>query len=62
MSVPGSSDVVPFSFDDVEGPAADRVGDESMGFKQVMAGFNFSRALIGLQRVGPAQASLDEAW
>ncbi len=38
------------------------VGDEGMGFKQVMAGFDFSRALIGLQCVGPAPASLDEAW
>ena len=43
-------------FDDVEVPAADMVGDEGMGFKQVMAGFDFSRALIGLQCVGPAQA------
>lgn len=49
-------------FDDVEVPAGNMVGDEGMGFKQVMAGFDFSRALIGLQCVGPAQASLDEAW
>ena len=38
------------------------VGDEDMGFKQVMAGFGFSCALIGLQCVGPAQASLGDAW
>ncbi len=28
-------------FDDVEVPAANMVGDEGMGFKQVMAGFDF---------------------
>jgi cyclohexanecarboxyl-CoA dehydrogenase len=27
-----------------------------------MQGFDYSRALIGLQCVGAAQASLDEAW
>ena len=27
-----------------------------------MQGFDFSRALIGLQCIGPAQASLDETW
>ena len=30
-------------FDDVEVPAANMVGDEGMGFKQVMAGCDFSR-------------------
>ncbi|PPR63319.1 MAG: Acyl-CoA dehydrogenase [Alphaproteobacteria bacterium MarineAlpha4_Bin2] len=49
-------------FDDVEIPAENMVGDEGMGFKQVMGGFDFSRALIGLQCVGPARASLDETW
>jgi len=49
-------------FDDVAVPAENMIGDEGMGFKQVMAGFDFSRALIGLQCVGPAQVSLDEAW
>ena len=29
---------------------------------QVMQGFDYSRALIGLQCVGAAQASLDETW
>ena len=49
-------------FDDVRVPASHRVGDEGKGFTQVMQGFDYSRALIGLQCVGAAQASLDEAW
>ena len=32
------------------------------GFGQVMQGFDYTRALIGLQCVGPALASLDETW
>lgn len=32
------------------------------GFSQVMAGFDYSRALIALQCIGAAQASVDEAW
>ena len=39
-----------------------RLGDEGKGFTQVMQGFDYSRALIGLQCCGAAQASLDEAW
>ena len=49
-------------FDDVRVPASHLVGDEGKGFTQVMQGFDYSRALIGLQCVGAAQASLDEAW
>ncbi len=49
-------------FDDVRVPASHRLGDEGKGFTQVMQGFDYSRALIGLQCVGAAQASLDEAW
>lgn len=49
-------------FDDVRVPASHRLGDEGRGFTQVMQGFDFSRALIGLQCCGAAQASLDEAW
>lgn len=48
--------------DDVRVPASHRLGEEGKGFTQVMQGFDYSRALIGLQCVGPAQASLDEAW
>ncbi len=49
-------------FDDVRVPASQRLGDEGKGFTQVMQGFDYSRALIGLQCIGAAQASLDEAW
>ncbi|MDB5895672.1 MAG: cyclohexanecarboxyl-CoA dehydrogenase [Rhodoferax sp.] len=48
--------------DDVKVPLSHRVGDEGKGFTQVMQGFDYSRALIGLQCCGAAQASLDEAW
>ncbi len=48
--------------DDVRVPLSHRLGDEGKGFTQVMQGFDYSRALIGLQCVGAAQASLDEAW
>ncbi|WP_295679619.1 acyl-CoA dehydrogenase family protein [uncultured Nevskia sp.] len=49
-------------FDQVRVPADHRLGDEGKGFSQVMAGFDYSRALIALQCLGAAQASLDEAW
>jgi cyclohexanecarboxyl-CoA dehydrogenase len=49
-------------FDDVKVPASHRLGEEGKGFTQVMQGFDYSRALIGLQCCGAAQASLDEAW
>ena len=49
-------------FDGVEVPVANRLADEGKGFAQVMQGFDYSRALIGLQCAGAAQASLDETW
>jgi len=49
-------------FDDVFVPAECMLGDENKGFSQIMAGFDYSRALIGLECIGPAQASVDEAW
>ncbi len=49
-------------FDDVQVPRANRLGAEGKGFTQVMQGFDFSRALIGLQCIAAAQASLDETW
>jgi cyclohexanecarboxyl-CoA dehydrogenase len=49
-------------FDEVRIPEQYRLGDEGKGFSQVMQGFDYSRALIGLQCCGAAQASLDEAW
>lgn len=49
-------------FDDVEIPEAFRLGEEGRGFFEVMNGFDFNRAFIGLMCVGAAQASLDETW
>ena len=49
-------------FDNVRVPAARRLGAEGEGFGQVMRGFDYSRALIGLQCLAAAQASLDETW
>lgn len=49
-------------FDDVRVPVSHRLADEGMGFVQVMQGFDYSRALIGLQCCAIAQASLDESW
>jgi cyclohexanecarboxyl-CoA dehydrogenase len=48
--------------DEVEVPVENRIADEGAGFKQVMAGFDFNRAAIGLECCGVAQASLDETW
>jgi cyclohexanecarboxyl-CoA dehydrogenase len=49
-------------FDNVKVDAKDLVGAEGGGFKQVMQGFDYSRALIGLQCLAPAFASLEETW
>ena len=49
-------------FDGVRVPADHRLAEEGMGFVQVMQGFDYSRALIGLQCCAAAQASLDESW
>lgn len=48
--------------DDVFVPAECLMAEENKGFSKIMAGFDYSRALIGLECVGPAQASLDETW
>ena len=48
--------------DDVEVPAEYMVGDEGEGFRQVMKGFDYSRALIGLQVLAAAGQSLQETW
>jgi len=47
-------------FDSVRVPAEDRIGEEGSGFIEVMQGFDFSRALIGLMCIGAAQQSVDE--
>lgn len=49
-------------FDDVRVPADNMLGGEGGGFVQVMQGFDFSRALIGLQCLAVARISLDETW
>jgi cyclohexanecarboxyl-CoA dehydrogenase len=48
--------------DGVRIPADHLLGAEGRGFSQVMQGFDFSRALIGLQCLGSAQQTLDETW
>lgn len=49
-------------FENVRVPLNHRLGDENRGFVQVMQGFDFSRALIGLQVLAVARAALDETW
>jgi cyclohexanecarboxyl-CoA dehydrogenase len=49
-------------FTDVRIPANHLIGEEGQGFTQEMQGFDFSRALIGLQCVGLAQVTLDDTW
>ena len=48
--------------DGVRVPANHRLGAEGAGFVQVMQGFDYSRALIGLQCLAVARQSLDETW
>jgi cyclohexanecarboxyl-CoA dehydrogenase len=49
-------------FENVRVPADHRLGDENRGFVQVMQGFDFSRALIGLQVLAVARVALEETW
>ena len=49
-------------FQDVKVPDEWRIGGEGEGFRSVMQGFDYSRALIGLQVLAPAAASLEETW
>jgi cyclohexanecarboxyl-CoA dehydrogenase len=49
-------------FENVRVPADHLLGAEGSGFVQVMKGFDFSRALIGLQVLGVARISLEETW
>lgn len=49
-------------FENVRIPVDHRLGDENKGFVQVMQGFDFSRALIGLQVLAVARVALDETW
>ncbi|CAB3792823.1 Acyl-CoA dehydrogenase [Paraburkholderia ultramafica] len=49
-------------FENVRVPVDHLLGDEGQGFVQVMQGFDFSRALIGLQVLAVAKVSLEETW
>ncbi|HIF08407.1 MAG TPA: cyclohexanecarboxyl-CoA dehydrogenase [Sneathiellales bacterium] len=49
-------------FDDVHIPADCLLGEEGEGFRQIMHGFDYSRAMIDFQCLGATQASLDDAW
>ena len=49
-------------FENVRVPVSHRLGEENKGFVQVMQGFDFSRALIGLQVLAVARIALEETW
>lgn len=49
-------------FDDAWIPEDHLLGEEGKGFTQVMQGFDFSRALIGLQCLAVAKVTVDETW
>lgn len=49
-------------FENVKVPLDHRLGGENKGFVQVMQGFDFSRALIGLQVLAVASAALEDTW
>lgn len=49
-------------FDEVRVPASHLLGEENKGFAQVMQGFDYSRALLGLLCLAVARTSLDETW
>jgi cyclohexanecarboxyl-CoA dehydrogenase len=49
-------------FDEVRIPSSHLIGEENRGFMQVMQGFDYSRALIGLQCLAVAKISLEETW
>ena len=49
-------------FENVRVPGDHLLGAPGAGFVQVMQGFDFSRALIGLQVLAVARQALDETW
>ncbi|MFO1220703.1 MAG: cyclohexanecarboxyl-CoA dehydrogenase [Burkholderiaceae bacterium] len=49
-------------FENVRVAGDHRLGAENKGFVQVMQGFDFSRALIGLQCLAVARVALEETW
>jgi cyclohexanecarboxyl-CoA dehydrogenase len=48
-------------FDDLPVSRENLIGEEGQGFIRVMAGFDYSRAIIGLMALGTASAALDDA-
>ena len=49
-------------FDDVYVPDECMMAVQDRAFGTIMTGFDYSRALIGLECLGAAQASVDETW
>jgi len=49
-------------FDNVRVPSRYLLGEENKGFSQVMGGFDYSRALLGILCLSVARSSLDQAW
>ncbi|WP_420404139.1 acyl-CoA dehydrogenase family protein [Nisaea sp.] len=49
-------------FDDVFVPSQCLMAEQDRAFGTIMAGFDYSRALIGLECLGAAHASVDETW
>ncbi|WP_163121011.1 acyl-CoA dehydrogenase family protein [Halomonas sp. KRD171] len=49
-------------FDDVLVPAENMMAEQDRAFATIMSGFDYSRALIGLECLGAAQVSVDETW
>ena len=49
-------------FTDVRVPGNHLLGAEGTAFSQVMQGFDFSRALIGLQCTGSATRAIEDTW
>lgn len=56
-----ASDTAEISFEDVEVPAENIIGEEGRGFYQLMDFFNTTRAMVAGQGVGLAQGALDKA-
>jgi acyl-CoA dehydrogenase len=47
--------------DDLEVPAADRIGEEGQGFRYILESFNPERILIGAEAIGIGRAALRRA-
>jgi acyl-CoA dehydrogenase len=49
------------SFDDLEVPVSDRVGEEGQGFRYLLDGINPERILVASEALGIGRASIDRA-